>query len=88
MGDTVLVRKPPLPAEHAFAPRAEEGIFLANDERTPGGARVMVLRNGASSVRVTRLPVLKDKQVPRWKLERGPNGEVVWLSRCYVECSA
>ena len=80
MGDTVLVRKPPLPAEHAFAPRAEEGIFLANDERTPGGARVMVLRNGASSVRVTRLPVLKDKQVPRWKLEQGPNGEVVWLS--------
>ena len=65
MGDTVLVRKPPLPAEHAFAPRAEEGIFLANDERTPGGARVMVLRNGASSVRITRLPVLKDKQVPR-----------------------
>ena len=56
MGDTVLVRKPPLPAEHAFAPRAEEGIFLGNDERTPGGARVMVLRNGASSVRVTRLP--------------------------------
>ena len=80
MGDTVLVRKPPLPAEHAFAPRAEEGIFLANDERTPGGARVMVLRNGESSVRITRLPVLKDKQVPRWKLERGPNGEVVWLS--------
>ena len=40
----------------------------------------MVLRNDVSTVRITRLPVLKDKQVPRWKLERGPNGEVVWLS--------
>ena len=80
MGDTVLVRKPPLPAEHAFAPKAEEGIFLANDERSPARARVMVLREGVSTVRVTRLPVLQDKQVPRWKLERGPNDEVVWLS--------
>ena len=49
MGDTVLIRKPPLPDEHAFAPRAEEGIFLANDERTPGGARIMVIRDGNTS---------------------------------------
>ena len=80
MGDSVLIRKPPLPAEHAFAPRAEEGIFLANDERTPGGARIMVIRDGNTSVRVARLPVLKDKPSPRWKLERGPDGQVVWLS--------
>ena len=80
MGDSVLIRKPPLPAEHAFAPRAEEGIFLANDERTPGGARIMVIRDGSTSVRVARLPILKDKSLPRWKLERGPDGQVVWLS--------
>ena len=80
MGDTVLVRKPPLSMEHPFEPRAEEGVFLANDERTPGGARVMVVRDGAASVRVVRLPVLKDKPVVRWKLERGPREEVVWIS--------
>ena len=80
MGDSVLIRKPQVPAEHAFAPRAEEGIFLANDERTPGGARIMVIRDGNTSVRVARLPVLKDRSLPRWKLERGPDGQVVWLS--------
>ena len=31
-------------------------------------------------MRVARLPVLKDKPSPRWKLERGPDGQVVWLS--------
>ena len=80
MGDTALVRKPPLSMEHPFEPRAEEGVFPANDERTPGGARVMVVRDGATSVRVVRLPVLKDKPVARWKLERGLREGVVWIS--------
>ena len=80
MGDAVLVRKPPLSVEHPFEPRAEEGVFLANDERTPGGARIMVVRDGATSVRVVRMPVLKDKPVIRWKLEKGPREEVVWIS--------
>ena len=26
------------------------------------------------------LPILKDKPLPRWKLEKGPDGQVVWLS--------
>ena len=80
MGDAVLVRKPPLSVEHPFEPRAEEGVFLANDERTPGGARIMVVRDGATSVRVVKMPVLKDKPVIRWKLERGPREEMVWIS--------
>ncbi|CAE7399595.1 unnamed protein product [Symbiodinium pilosum] len=45
-----------------------------------GGARVMVVRDGATSVRVVRLPVLKDKPVARWKLERGLREGVVWIS--------
>ena len=80
MGDAALVRKPPLSVEHPFEPRAEEGVFLANDERTPGGARIMVVRDGATSARVVRTPVLKDKPVIRWKLEKGPREEVVWIS--------
>ena len=79
MGDSALVRKPPLSVEHPFEPRAEEGVFLANDERTPGGARVTAVRDGATSVRVVRMPVLKDKPTVRWKLEKGPRDEVVWI---------
>ena len=65
MGDSVLARKPPLSVEHPFEPRAEEGVFMANDERTPGGARIMVVRDGATSVRVVRTPALKDKPTVR-----------------------
>ncbi|OLP82434.1 hypothetical protein AK812_SmicGene36910 [Symbiodinium microadriaticum] len=67
---------------HPFAPKAEEGIFLANDERTPGGARVMVVRDERNSVRVVRMPVLIDKQSSRWRLEKGPRDQVVWISTC------
>ena len=82
MGDAVLVRKPSSTDAHPFAPKAEEGVFLANDERTPGGARVMVVRNGRNSVRVVRMPVLIDKQSARWRLEKGPQDQVVWISTC------
>ena len=82
MGDTVLVRKPSSTEAHPFAPKAEEGIFLANDERTPGGARVMVVRDERNSVRVVRMPVLIDKQSSRWRLEKGPRDQVVWISTC------
>ncbi|CAE7231546.1 unnamed protein product [Symbiodinium sp. CCMP2592] len=86
MGDTVLLRKPVSPDTHPFAPKAEEGIFLANDERTPGGARVMVVRDGGTAVRVARMPVLVDKQSPRWRLEKGPQDQVVWISTCGDVC--
>ena len=82
MGDAVLVRKPSSTDAHPFAPKALEGVFLANDERTPGGARVMVVRNGRNSVRVVRMPVLIDKQSARWRLEKGPQDQVVWISTC------
>ena len=54
MGDTVFVRKPPSSAGHPFEPRAEEGLFLANDERTHGGARVLVARDGRTAAHVTQ----------------------------------
>ena len=80
MGDPVFVRKPLQAQEHPFAPRAEEGVFLANDERIPGGARVMVERDGRTSVRVTQMPVLKDREVVRWRIEKGPRDQTVWVS--------
>ncbi|CAE6971992.1 GIP [Symbiodinium sp. CCMP2592] len=80
MGDTVFVRKPTSSAGHPFEPRAEEGLFLANDERTPGGARVLVTRDGRTTVRVTQMPVLKDIEAIRWRIERGPQDQAVWVS--------
>ena len=68
-----------LAEDHLLAPRAAEGI-LANDERSPGGACVMVLRDGNASVRVARLPVLKDKEVVCWRLDKGPEDQNIWLS--------
>ena len=79
MGHTVLIRELPLAADHLLAPRAAEGI-LANDERSPGGACVMALRDGNASVRVARLPVLKDKEVVCWRLDKGPEDQNIWLS--------
>ena len=80
MGDVVFVRKPPSTLDHQFEPKAEEGVFLANDERTPGGARVMVVRDGKTSVRVTQMPIMKDVEAIRWRIERGPQDQAVWVS--------
>ncbi|CAE7510622.1 unnamed protein product [Symbiodinium sp. CCMP2592] len=63
-----------------LGPRAEEGLFLANDERTPGGARVLVTRDGRTTVRVTQMPVLRDVEAVRWRLERGSQDQTVWVS--------
>ena len=40
----------------------------------------MVLRDGNTSARVARLPVLKDKEIIRRRLEKGPEDQTVWLS--------
>ncbi|CAE7589797.1 unnamed protein product, partial [Symbiodinium microadriaticum] len=80
MGDVILVRKPPSAIDHQFEPKAEEGVFLASGERTPGGARVMVARDGRTSVRVVQMPIMKDVEAIRWRVERGPQDQTVWVS--------
>ena len=80
MGDVILVRKPPSAIDHQFEPKAEEGVFLASGERTPGGARVMVARDGRTSVRVVQMPIMKDIEAIRWRVERGPQDQTVWVS--------
>ena len=83
MRDVILARKPPSTLDHQFEPRAQDGVFLANDEGTPGGARVMVVRDGKTSVRVVQMPIIKDVEAIRWRVERGPQrsnglGEYHW----------
>ncbi|CAE7207770.1 unnamed protein product [Symbiodinium sp. CCMP2592] len=70
----------PLPADRPKM-GAEEAIFLANEERAPGGARVMVKRGDKTSVRIVRLPVLSDQVMKRWRVVKGPaEGQMVWVS--------
>ena len=77
MGDVILVRMPPSALDHQLEPKAEEGVFLANDQRTPV---VMVVRDGRTSVRVVQMPIMKDVEAIRWRVERGPQDQTVWVS--------
>ena len=41
---------------------------------------MVVVRDGRTSVRVVQMPIMKDVEAIRWRVERGPQDQTVWVS--------
>ncbi|CAE7745184.1 unnamed protein product [Symbiodinium sp. CCMP2592] len=79
-GDYVLSR---LPRDQMpdFRDRTEPGIFLGLSEHVANGSKVLVERDGRVLVRYARLPILLDKEKPRWRLVENPGSDQkTWIS--------
>ena len=79
-GDYVLSR---LPRDQMpdFRDRTEPGVFLGLSEHVANGSKVLVERDGRVLVRYARLPILLDREKPRWRLVENPGSDQkTWVS--------
>ena len=64
-----------------FQDRTKPGIVLGLSEHAANGSKVLVERDGRVVVRFARLPILLDKQRPRWRRVQNPGSEqAAWVS--------
>ena len=78
MGDNVMYKPQQV---DGMRPRGEQGRFICNDDRCPGGALVLVTRNGREAVLRTYSPRFLDIPRKKWKIHLNPEtDEKVWVS--------